>query len=204
MTPAEAAARRGVSEIVHFTTEKGLLGSIRKDSLLSRRRVQDDPDLAFILQRVWPRRDHSWIDYISLSVNTINLDLYRAAQNHLPDLWWTVLAFDPAILDHDDVWFATTNNIYPSCRRAQSLVGFEALYADEVRGRYSERRVRDGLDGAQPTDRAAEVLYPRELALDHLVAVYVPSDEHRQHVLAWCDALGRAEPRVEVRQDVFA
>lgn len=203
MTTAEAAARRGVREIVHFTTEKGLLGSIRKGALLSRTRVQDDADLAFIFQRVWPRRDHAWTDHISLSVNVINLDLYRRAQAHLPDLWWTVLAFEPEILDHEGVWFATTNNIYPTCMRERGLAGFESLYAQEVLGRYSSRLTREGLDEAQPTDRAAEVLYPEELSLEHLAAVYVPSDEHRQHVLAWCDALDSVEPTVVVSQDAF-
>lgn len=189
---------------MHFTTAKGLLGSIGKAVLLSRERVEDDPGLAFIFQSVWPRRDHAWTDYISLSVHAINLDLYRSAQGHLPDLWWAVMAFEPAILDHDGVWFATTNNIYPTCNRAQGLAGFEALYANEVLGRYSEPRTREGLDEAQPTDRAAEVLYPGELDLDYLASVYVPSDEHRRHVLAWCDVLDRAEPEVVVRRDVLS
>ncbi len=159
MTPAEEAQRLGVREIVHFTTEKGLLGSLDTGALLSRARVEEDPRLAFILQRVWPRLDHAWTDYISLSVNTINRTLYEQAQSHLPDLWWSVMAFQPEVLDHDGVWFATTNNVYPSCGRARGLAGFRSLYADEVLGRYSARRTRDGLDDAQPTDRAAEVLY---------------------------------------------
>lgn len=136
-------------------------------------------------------------------MNSINVDLYGSAQRNLPDLWWAVLAFEPGILDHEGVWFTTTNNIYPSCARGQGTEGFEALYAGEVLGRYSSRHTRAGVGDAQPTDRAAEVLYPGELSLDHLTSVYVPSNEHRQHILAWCDALQRAEPRVAVRQDVF-
>ena len=73
--PSDVAGRRGVSEILHFTTEKGVLGAIRKQALLSRQRVEDDPDLSFIFTGVWPRRDPDWVDHVSLSVTSINAEL---------------------------------------------------------------------------------------------------------------------------------
>lgn len=203
MTPADEARARGVEEILHFTTDKGTLGMLRKDALLSRERLQDDPDLAFIFQGVWPVRAPQWVDYVSLSIHSINRDLYRRAERNLPDRWWAVVAFDVAILDHEGLWFATTNNIYPACIRGQGAEGFARLYADPVYGRYSTAHTREGLDPAQPTDRAAEILYPGELPLKHLTALYVPEQQHRQLVLAWCDALDRPEVPVTVREDLF-
>jgi ssDNA thymidine ADP-ribosyltransferase, DarT len=202
-SPAELARARGIKAIVHFTTDKGILGTIRKGALLSRKRVQDDPDLAFIFAGVWPRRDLRWVDFVSLSVTDINTLLYSQAQRNLPDRWWGVLAFGVDLLDDDGVWFTTTNNIFPSCRRAQGSAGFEAMFAPVVEGSYQRKLNRADLRNAQPTDRAAEVLYPGTLAAERVQAVYVPSGAHRALVLAWCDALGRPEPAVEVRADLL-
>src|SRR5438874_2502808 len=132
-SPAEAAVARGVSEILHFTTEKGVLGSLRKDALLSRQRVQDDPDLAFIFTEVWPRRDPEWLDHVSLSVTRINRELYEKAAHNLPGLWWAILSFEIAILDHPDVVFTTTNNVYDDvCVRTTGPAGFEAMFRERV------------------------------------------------------------------------
>lgn len=202
--PSAHARQRGVREIVHFTTDKGVLGTISKGALLSRERVQDDPDLAFIFHGVWPRRDSRWLDYVSLSVTDINAFLYTQARRNLPDRWWGVLAFDVDVLDHPDAWFTTTNNIFPSCRRAQGSDGFEAMFAPVVEGRYQAKLDRAGRSDDQPTDRAAEVLYPRQVPADRLVGVYVPSALHRALVRAWCDALGRPEPPVDIRADLLS
>ena len=203
MTPSAAARARGVTEVLHFTTDKGVLGSLRKGALLSRHRVQDDPDLAFIFQAVWPVKAHAWVDFISLSLHTINRDLFRRAERNNPDRWWAVVSFDVSILDHDGVWFATTNNIYPSCIRDQGAAGFNRLYDDPVIGRYQSVHTRAGLPDAQPTDRAAEVLYPGRIELEYLTTLYVPEEQHRQLILAWCDALNRPAVPVSVREDVF-
>ena len=203
MTPCELALDRGVREILHFTTDRGILGALRKDALLSRKRLQDDPDLEFIFQAVWPSKAPEWDDHVSLSITSINRRLYDQAVAHMPERWWAVLAFDPAILDHKGVWFATTNNIFPSCERDQGADGLAALYADPVVGLRGRRFTREGLPHAQPTDRAAEVLYPGQLSLRHLTAVCVSDEDQRHLVLAWCDALGRADVPVEVREDAF-
>lgn len=46
--PAQVAADCGVEEVLHFTTEKGVLGALQVGKLLSRKRVEGNPDLAFI------------------------------------------------------------------------------------------------------------------------------------------------------------
>jgi hypothetical protein len=204
VTASELAADRGIEEILHYTTEKGIYGAIVKQAVLSRRQLEGDPDLEFIFQAVWPVKAPAWADHISLSISRINLDLYDRSRRHYPDLWWGVLAFETTILDHDNVHFTTTNNIYPACERGQGEAGFEAIFADNVRGRYDFVHTRHGLQDEQPTDRAAEVLYPRQLQLEHLARIYVPGAEHRRIVHAWCDALGRDALPVEVRPDVFA
>jgi hypothetical protein len=179
------------------------MGALRKGTLLSRKQVADDPDLAFIFLGVWPVKAPAWVDYISLSIHSINLDLWKRAVRNLPERWWAVLAFDPEILDNAGVWFATTNNIYPACQRSQGVEGFRALYADPVLGKYSHPHTREGLPRAQPTDRAAEVLYPTGIALEYLRRIFVGTPEHRRMVRAWCSAFDLPVPPVEVRPAVF-
>ena len=84
-----------------------------------------------------------------------------------------VLSFDPEILGHPGVVFATTNNIYPACKRAEGLAGFKRLFADQVHGRYDELHDRTNKRPEWPTDRQAEVLYPGELSCDHLQRIDV-------------------------------
>ena len=117
MTPSEAAAARGIEEILHYTTQRGIYGAVVKDAVLSRRQLELDDELEFIFQAVWPVKAPQWADHISLSISRINLDLFERSKRHYPEVWWGVLSFATEILDHDNVFFMTTNNIYPACSR---------------------------------------------------------------------------------------
>ena len=204
MTPSEAAAARGIEEILHYTTQRGIYGAVVKDAVLSRRQLELDDELEFIFQAVWPVKAPQWADHISLSISRINLDLFERSKRHYPEVWWGVLSFATEILDHDNVFFTTTNNIYPACSRGIGRDGFEAMFAPRVLGRYNAEHTREGLTPSQPTDRAAEVLYPTRLSLQYLRRIYVRDAEHRRLVHAWCDALGKSELPADVRDDVFA
>lgn len=203
-TPAAAAARRGVEELLHYTTQRGLHGMIASSAVVSRARLETDEYLSHIREPVWPRKDTAWIDHISLSVTSINDDLFFRSRNHFPSLWWGIVSIEPSIIDDHDVVFTTTNNIYPSVQRGRGLERFEAMFADPVVGRYGVVKTRAGLPESQPTDRAAEVLYPGALSTDRVRAVYVLKPEHKHTVLAWCEALDHADLRVEIRPEVFA
>jgi hypothetical protein len=196
-----------VAEILHYTSQKGVQGSVMKWSVLSRHRLEDDEELAYIFAGVWPRRDPEWIDYVSLSVSRINAGLYDKSRKHYPDWWWAVMSFSPGILDHDGVWFTTTNNVYSDvCERGQGVEGFEQLFRQCVPWGYQGSVIVRGENTPAhwPTDRQAEVLYPEELSLDFLNRVYVPSGQHRALVLAWCEVFSRPEIEVEVNPAVFS
>jgi hypothetical protein len=203
-TPAADAARIGVTELVHYTTQKGVHGTIASKAILSRARLDKDEYLEHIREPVWPRKDPTWVDHISLSVTSIDDDLFFRSRRHYPHLWWAVMSVSPTILDDDGVVFTTTNNIYPAVRRGQGIRGFRATFADQVVGRYGRIHTRAGLSASQPTDRAAEVLYPARIPTEHLQAVYVTEPDHKYTVLAWCEALDHPDIPVEIRPDVFA
>jgi ssDNA thymidine ADP-ribosyltransferase, DarT len=202
-SPSQAAARRGVSELLHYTTQKGIHGTIASSALLSRAQLEQEEYLALIREPVWPRRDAPWIDHISLSVTTINDDLFWRSRSHFPLLWWAVVTVSPTVLDDAGVVFTTTNNIYPSVRRGEGVDGFEAMFADEVVGRYGVVHTRAGLPDAQPTDRAAEVLYPQRIETGRIQAIYVMEPDHKHMILGWCAALDHQDIPVEVRPDAF-
>ena len=93
---------------------------------------------------------------------------------------WVVLAFDPVLLGDPGVVFATTNNIYPACRRAEGLGGFQNLFADSVIGRtypVTVRHDRTGKPANWPTDRQAEVLYPGEVPCKYLRRIDVQRED---------------------------
>jgi hypothetical protein len=206
VTPAERARERGVAEILHYTSQRGVMGAVMKWAVLSRDQVENDPDVAFIYEGVWERKDPEWVDHVSLSISRINLDLYRRSHTRFPDYWWAVLSFDVAILDHARVWFTTTNNIYPPCKRGQGVDGLEAMFGSPIEwGYYGHRRVR-GRDHPDhwTTDRAAEVLYPARISLDFLQKLYVPGEGHRRLVNAWSESFGKPPLPVEINLEPFS
>lgn len=203
VTPSEAATRRGVTQLLHYTTQKGVHGTIASAAILSRAQLDKDEYLEHIRKGVWPRRDHRWIDHISLSVTSINELLFRQSRANHPMMWWAVFSVWPSILNDDNVWFTTTNNIFPAVRRGQDLTGFGAMFADPVEGRYGKMHTRAGLPCSQPTDRAAEVLYPQRISTDRVQRVYVSEADHRHLVLAWCEALGHRDLDVEISPNIF-
>ena len=179
-TIADAAGRRGISQVVHFTTVRGAVGILASQTVKSRKRLPEEEYLEYVYRpNARIRKDVPWLDYVNLSIERINDWMFDASER-----WharsgnpWILLSFHPRILAHPGVVFTTTNNIYPSCKRAEGLSGFCRMFADPVYGWYNTRHTRvDKLD-AWPTDRQAEVLYPGELSCDHLQRIYVQLEE---------------------------
>lgn len=208
MRPSERAQARGIDEILHYTTFRGVQGTLQKHALLSRRALDEGEFIRTIFLPVCLRRsDKDWLDHISLSVTAINTRLFSIASNswHPRMSWWAVLAFDPTILDHANVSFATSNNIYPATMHGEGELGFEALFAPKVAGWYGNITERSALlSPARPTDPQAEVLYPHALSSEHLRRIYVRDIEHRHYVRSWFDTIDHRPVDVEVNSSVFS
>ena len=166
-----AAEERGVSDVVHFTTLKGAVGVLASGALKSRRKLERDAYLEHVYRpNVLIRKDPAWVNYVSLSIQRINDWFFDTSIRWQPaeNNPWVVLCFDVGILAHAGVVFTTTNNIYPSCRRAEGIDGFMRMFDNTVLGRYDDLHTRTGKDDAWPTHRQAEVLYPGLLSCNHL------------------------------------
>ena len=199
------AKQRGVTQVVHFTTVRGAVGVLGAGFVKSRKRLPKDKYLQFVYQpNVDVRKDTAWIDYVNLSIERINDWMFSTSERwHAPEgNPWVVLSFDPRILAHPGVVFATTNNIYPSCRRAEGVAGFSDLFAGVVLGRYNSRRDRHGKPPAWPTDRQAEVLYPGELSCQYLQRIDVQTEAAFDDVHGALGGLGMDVP-VSYAPEVF-
>ena len=175
-----AAGRRGVKDVLHFTTVSGAIGAFAAGAVKNRNQLRDDQYLEHVYRPNAPfRKDKEWLDYVNLSIARINDWMFENSERWhvVEDNPWVMLSFDPVILGHRGVVFATTNNIYPACRRAEGRDGFERLFAESVGGRYNQRHDRIGKQADWPTDRQAEVLYPGQVSCKYLQRVDVQWDE---------------------------
>lgn len=210
---ARMVAERGITEVLHFTTAPpGLVGICASGMVRSRDRLEEDKYLEHIYTPNCRDRnkDPEWTDYISLSISRVNNSMlgYSKGWHPAADIWWVVLSFDPVILTHPGVWFATTNNSYrATVRRATDTEGFADLFSDAVPWGYhgSVHRRRAHTPAHWTTDIQAEVLYPGDLSLQFLRAIYVAQEDHIDHVRTWLDILPNT-PTVPVscKPEVFS
>lgn len=182
------ARDRGITEVLHFTTDSGLLGIAATGALLSRDELRKERYLEYISILNCPdrSRDARWTRHVSLSLTKINHRLLRSSQSWhpQPEVWWCVLAFDVRILGHPGVWFADSNNAYPKTKRGTGVEGLSLLFADTVTwGNYNtrERRTKTTLRN-MPTHGQAEVLYPDRVPLQWLRRIYLPNEDNIDYV----------------------
>ncbi|MBB4910606.1 DarT ssDNA thymidine ADP-ribosyltransferase family protein [Actinophytocola algeriensis] len=205
------AQDRGITEVLHFTTGAGLLGTVATGSVLSRDRLREEQYLAYIALENCPdrSRDAAWTGYVSMSVTQINRSLLESSRRWHPeeDISWCVLAFDVAILGHPDVVFANSNNAYPITKRDSGVTGLAGMFADAVKWGYynTVERRKSWTPNNMPTHAQAEVLYPDRVPLRWLRSIYVLDHETADHVEGLYAALD-TKPRVPVvcKPEVFA
>ncbi len=200
---------RGITEVLHFTTNRGLTGILASRTVLSRDRLPSEKYVEHVFRpNAKFRKDTRWLDYVNLSITKINAEFLgtseRWALNAAEDVWWCVLAFDPAIMTHDGVYFATSNNIYTGTCHGTGAAGLQGLFEPRVR-QYLDRyavRTADHLPSL-PTCRQAEVLYPVAVSTEFLRTIYAIRDEHADVAAAIADTVGHAAVPVEVSRNVF-
>ena len=109
MSVEEIIRDRRIKEVLHFTTHLGLIGILDSKYVISRERLPEDKRLEYILNLNATRRlDTAWLDYVNLSLSRINSTFYEiSSKNWHPAVQWRILSFDPVILMHEDVYFAS-------------------------------------------------------------------------------------------------
>lgn len=208
MTVKDLVEAKSINEVVHFTTNHGCLGTLYTDHLQSRKRLQDDKMVRFLFApNSILRKDIRYVDYVSLSISHINTDFYRVSSlswHRNEPIFWCILSFSPEILTHDGVVFSTTNNIYPSVIRGAGALGLEALFAQEVAGRYGVVMSRpNALPTFYPTCYQAEALYPAKISTDFLQRIYVANNAEQSEIIGFLKATFHRDVDVVVSPEKF-
>lgn len=197
ITVKDVADRRGIAELLHFTSNHGLVGILTLGSVLSRRALPEEDHLAHVAAPTSATRQEAashfdkkedWLDYINLSISEINRSYFKFASQRWHtsgDRWWVILAFNPSILNQEGVYFSTTNNVYPKTHRAKGAQGLDALFSNSTERKPGWTVNRLARPANLPTCEQAEVLYPNSLELSYLQSIYVANDDHSDLVEGW-------------------
>ena len=194
MTIEEIVASRGITDILHFTTNSNLTGILASGAVKSRAQLPREYLLEYVYKpNAHHRRDSAWTAYVNLSITRINPRFFAksSAWHAHEDLWWCILVFSSEILTHSGVSFATTNNMYDGVLREKGAIGLERLFAPQV-CQYQDRWVYRNAEcpANRPTCDQAEVLYPKELLMKFIQAVYVVNELHADIAAAQCATFG--------------
>jgi hypothetical protein len=216
MTISTVIERREIPEVLHFTTNRGLLGMLAGETgILSRERLTYEKYLEHVYRpNATVRRDDRWLDFVNLSITHINTEFFgHSTRWHQDeDVWWCIVALDPEILTHEDVLFATTNNMYTGCARGAGEEGLENLFAERVTlwpGHTITREAHLAL--SETTCHQAEVLYPGQVAVEHFRRIYVATPRHADIVGSQSEILrptpagpaGASDLPIYIRPDAF-
>lgn len=197
MTITATIQQRGISEVLHFTTNRGIIGTLAASALLSRHRLRQEQYLQHVLHVNAASRPESlqdfdksqnWLDYVNLSISEINRRYFEFSSkwHQNMDIWWGILAFDPTIMTHEGVFFATTNNAYePLCLRQAGNSGLANLFQDRIQRKKDWNVSRQGRAAHLTTCEQAEVLYPQQVSVEFLRRVYVSEGEHQDQARGW-------------------
>lgn len=208
MTIEDIITQRKLTEVLHFTTNEGLLGILYSHAAKSRKRLPHEKQLEYIYKpNAVFRKDSDWLDYINLSISRMNYQFFDVSANRWHrerNIWWCVLSFKPVILSHTGVIFATTNNMYTGVKRAPGAKGLLALFADSII-QYSGTVVKRDteLPVNFPTCRQAEVLYPGQLSTEYLQRVYVAIGEDHDEICGQCAGVCHPDIDVCVLPEIF-
>lgn len=215
MTIMEEIQRRGIRELLHFTTNRGIVGTLAQGALLSRYRLPSEKYLAHVLHvnsAMRPEeieffdKSENWLDYVNLSISEINRRFFEfSCRWHKDvDIWWGILAFDPILTANDEVVFTTTNNKYePHCLRQRGLTGLNSLFGNLIPRKQGWSIKRSGRADNLPTCEQAEVLYKGEVPTNFLRRIYVMEGDHHDQAKGWLREFGLGSVEVEINPAKF-
>ncbi len=214
MTIQEIIFDRQIESVLHFTTNRGLVGTLASKSLLSRYRLNNEQYLEHVLHVNAAKRpeaaadfdkSQNWLDYVNLSISEINsryLSVSKRWHNN-SDVWWCILTFVSDIMTHNGVVFATTNNSYALCERNGGVEGLEALFAARIQRKHNWTVWRGTRPSNLPTCEQAEVLYPEAVSTEYLRCIYVEEDDHHDLASGWLQEFGCNDVDVVISTQKF-
>ncbi|MFJ2770075.1 DarT ssDNA thymidine ADP-ribosyltransferase family protein [Streptomyces sp. NPDC087300] len=173
---------RKIVELVHFTTNRGLLGILVEQLCKARALLDQDKYLESIYHANTRLRweDARYQRCVNLSISEPNHRFLRKSSDDWwanEDLFWAVLSFDPVIMTHPGVLFAPSNMAYQGIVPVEGARAAEALFASSVPYGFGKTMQRRQKQPHQPTNPQAEVLYPEAVPTRYLQRIYVVTED---------------------------
>lgn len=199
---------RNINEIIHFTTNVGLVGIFSQNGILPNSELKDESTLAFIFQQnseTRKEKNKNWLKYCNLSITKPNHEFFSYSKYRWreQDMFWAILSISPDILTHDDVFFTTTNNIYPSCIRGKGVESLELMFSDSIEGKFQKTFTRTPThQKSWTTCEQAEILYPNKLDIKYIQKIYVENDLEKFSVCAQLYSMNK-KIEVIVKPEIF-
>ncbi|MFD8197840.1 DarT ssDNA thymidine ADP-ribosyltransferase family protein [Streptomyces wuyuanensis] len=199
---------RKITEVVHFTTNQGLLGVLVETLCKARALLAEDKYLESIYhQNARIRREEpKYWSYVNLSITQANRRFLRISTDKWwadADLFWAILSFDPVIMAHPGVLFAPSNMAYQGITPLPGIEGAEALFAGRVPAGWGRTTHRAGQASNVTTCPQAEVLYPQAVSTHYLQRIYVVTEEDAAKAHAIVSASGHDEVDIIVDPAAF-
>ncbi|MFB6534872.1 MULTISPECIES: DarT ssDNA thymidine ADP-ribosyltransferase family protein [Streptomyces] len=199
---------RKITEVVHFTTNQGLLGILVEQLCKARALLAEDKYLESIYHQNTKirREDPRYWSYVNLSITQANHRFLRISTDKWwadADLFWAILSFDPVIMAHPGVLFAPTNMAYQGIAPRSGTEGAEALFAACVPAGWGKVTHRSGQAPNVATCPQAEVLYPQAVPTRHLQCIYVVTQEDAAKAQAIVSVSGHDEVDIIVDSVAF-
>ncbi|MFE6946115.1 DarT ssDNA thymidine ADP-ribosyltransferase family protein [Streptomyces chartreusis] len=173
---------RKITEVVHFTTNQGLLGILVEGQVKARAHLDRDAYLESIYHAnsKFRREAPQYWRYVNLSISEPNHRFLRTSSEDWwanEDLFWAVLSFDPVLMTHPNVLFAPGNMAYDGITPAPGWQAAEELFGARVPKGFGQTISRMNKEPHQPTNPQAEVLYPDAVSTQHLQRIYVVTED---------------------------
>ena len=208
-TIPDFCSENGIDEVLHFTTNRGLVGVMSVGAIIPRSQLKEHDTLDFLSPENAPfRSDGDWINYINLSITRINYSFfgYCKSWKHNALSYWVIFSFKSEILAHTNVLFTTTNNIYTSSvKRMGGVAGLKECFLPSVLSKHNRAICRTSITANNwPTCAESEVLYFDRLSLEYLNCIYVEDSDTYDQVCTTIETLtGRKDIEVIICPDKF-
>jgi hypothetical protein len=178
--------RRRISRICHFSPSRNLSHIFAgKTGVMATEKLETAEQLIF--NPTDCDRFDGWRSHVCCSIEYPNLWYFSKAKDR-ESLFrdWIILFIKPDYLWADGTFFCP-RNAAASCgsQATAGLVGFRALFADEIHGAYGRTYTRlPRLLDCCPTDEQAEVLVKDQIALEDIQGIAVASEEQAKNEAA--------------------
>lgn len=205
---AEVQAR-GITEVIHFTTSRGLIGILAQRLLQARSHLSEDKYLEhiYVPNTAIRREDPKYWRYVNMSVSRPNTRLFEYSKGWRksdPTIHWVILSFVPRIISQPGVLFSTSNMMYDGVEPLEGHRGFQAMFADPSHDGYGRMRRRaPGTPPQNATNMQAELLYPDRVSTEYLQRIYAANDEDAAHVEGIVGTLDHDDVPVEINRSMF-